>query len=101
MRTSTSARRRLDAAEDVPRLSRAQLQARDHIAELEARLADVTRCLEAAERGREESRVGLVAAEDALRATQLKLERIEATRSWRMTAPLRGAMGRLRRLFRR
>lgn len=77
------------------------MQVRARITELEARLADVTRCLEDAERGREEARVALVAAEDSRRAAQVKLERIEATRSWRLTAPVRGAMGWVRRMFRR
>jgi len=85
----------------APRVSRAEVQLRARVVELEARLADVTRCLEAAERGGEEARCALAGSEQARHAAVLKVGSIEATRSWRSTAPLRRVGGRVRRLLRR
>lgn len=68
----------------------AQLQAR--VAELEARVSEITRCLEAAE---SEAELARRRAADAERT----LEMVRATRTWRMTGPLRSGMGRLRHML--
>ena len=64
------------------------------VAEVEARLAEVTRCLEAAE-----NTAALRAA--ALDVAERKFDAIATSKSWRMTGPLRSGATRIRRLFRR
>lgn len=65
---------------------------RARVDELEARLTEVTRCLEVAENTADAARL---AARDA----EQTLEMIKATRSWQMTVPLRSGMGRVRRML--
>ena len=93
-----------------PTASRAEARLRGQVAELEARLADVARCLEDAEQRAAEllavsERVRQLEAElAAARAetdrVRLELERrhaaITSSRSWRMTGPLRSAARRAR-----
>jgi hypothetical protein len=74
---------------------RAEAQLRARVAELEARLADVGRCLEAAE-SRAADRLALQAELDL---AWHRLAVIEASRSWRLTRPLRSGMARVRRLL--
>jgi hypothetical protein len=68
----------------------AQLRAR--VDELEARVTEITRCLEVAEHAADHARLAASQAE-------LTMETIRATTTWRMTAPLRSGMGRVRRIF--
>jgi hypothetical protein len=72
--------------------SRTEAQLRERVAELEARLAAVTRCLEAAENAADQARA-------ATRHAEQTLETIRATTSWKLTAPLRTGMGRVRRML--
>ncbi len=82
-----SARRRASA----PR-SRDEARLRERVAELEARLTEVTRCLEDAENRADH-------AGAAARQAEQTLETIRATTSWKLTAPLRTGMGRVRRML--
>ena len=84
-----SARRRTP-----PPQSRVEAQLRWQVAEVEARLAEVTRCLEAAENA------AAVRAE-ALEQWERRFDAIATSKSWRMTGPLRSGARRIRRLFRR
>jgi hypothetical protein len=77
-----------------PPQSRVEAKLRARVDELEARVSEITRCLEGAEHAAE------VARSEARQAQQT-LEMIKATRSWQMTAPLRSGMGRVRRMLRR
>jgi len=82
-----------------PPANRAEGRLRFEVAELQARLAEVTRCLEAAENRTAE----VVRARDELAAAAADLDRrmavIVASRSWRMTGSLRAVGRRLRSLF--
>jgi len=82
---------------EPPAASRTEAQLRARVAELEAQLTEVARCLEAAENRAAE----LLAVHDALREAERKLAVIRATRSWRFTAPVRIVGQRVRRLLRR
>jgi hypothetical protein len=77
-----------------PPRSRTEVQLQARIAELEARVADITRCLEAAEQ-RAVERVGQ--ADAARLEAERVLAVIASSRSWRMTSLLRGTMERVRR----
>ena len=90
-----SGQRRSAGRREPPAASRTEAQLRARVAELEAQLADVARCLEAAENRAAE----LLAARDALREAERKLAVISATRSWRLTAPVRIVGQRVRRLL--
>lgn len=96
-----------------PAASRAEAQLRGQAADLEARLDEVTRCLEDAEHRAAEllalsERVKQLEAQlTAARAesdrVRLELERrhaaITSSRSWRLTGPMRSAANRARDLF--
>jgi hypothetical protein len=84
-----SARRR-----KTPPQSRVEAQLRWRVAEVEARLAEVTRCLEAAENA------AAVRAE-TIRVWERKFDAIATSKSWRMTGFLRSGARRIRGLFRR
>jgi hypothetical protein len=60
--------------------------------ELEARVTEITRCLEVAEHAADEARI-------AARQAEQTIETIRGTRSWQMTAFMRSAMGRVRRIL--
>jgi predicted RNase H-like nuclease (RuvC/YqgF family) len=93
--------------------SRAEGQLRGRVADLEARLADLARCLEDAEQRAAEllavsERVRqleaqLTEAKSESERVRLDLERrhaaITSTRSWRLTEPLRSAANRIRDLL--
>jgi hypothetical protein len=89
-----SGQRRSTGRREPPAASRTEAQLRARVAELEAQLTDVARCLEAAENRAAE----LLAVHDALREAERKLAVIKATRSWRFTAPVRTVGQRVRRL---
>ena len=77
-----------------PPQSRVEAQLRWRVAEVEARLAEVTRCLEAAENA-------AAVRADALDEWERRFDAIATSKSWRMTGPLRSGARRIRRLFRR
>jgi chromosome segregation ATPase len=104
-----SAARRQPAAD-----GRTEAQLRERVVGLEARVAEVTRCLEAAEnraaelaatqqrmRSMQERVQSIEAERDLLRARIDELERklrvITTSRSWQMTKHARSAMSRVRR----
>jgi hypothetical protein len=87
----------------APPASRVEAQLRARVVELEARLVEVTRCLEAAEheadlaRGAaKEARIVADDVERAHRRTEDRLAVICASRSWRITSPLRSGMRSMR-----
>jgi hypothetical protein len=91
--------RRAGVALQPPRPSRTEVQLRARVAELEARLADVTRCLESAENRAAE----LLAMREQVVSVQADAERrlaeLANSNSWRMTKPLRSARAWIRRVF--
>ena len=89
---TTSAPLRSPRRSPSPPASRVEAQLRARVDELEARLTEVTRCLEVAEGAADAARL---AARDA----EQTLETIKGTRSWQMTAPMRSGMGRVRRML--
>ena len=82
-----TARRRATA----PR-SRVEAQLRARVDELEARVTEITRCLEVAEHAGDQART-------AARQAEQTIETIRGTRSWKMTAFMRSAMARVRRIL--
>src|SRR5947209_16421502 len=72
--------------------SRVEAQLRARVDELEARVTEITRCLEAAEHAADQARI-------AARQAEQTIETIRGTTSWRLTAPMRSAMGRIRRIL--
>jgi hypothetical protein len=81
------------ALRDPPPGSRTETQLRARVAELEAQLVDLSRCLADAENRAAE----LVAVRAELDTVQRNLAVIAASRSWRLTAPLRSGMRDVRR----
>lgn len=82
--------------------SQAEARLRAHAAQLEARLLEVTHCLEQAEQRSAEVltlRDQLQRYENALRAAEQKHVALTNTRSWRLTEPLRSGMGWSRRVL--
>ena len=86
-------RRLATAGAEAPAADHTEAQLRARIAMLEAQLAEVASCLENAEtRGAE-----LLAVRARVTALEAKIAVINATRSWRYTAPLRVGGRYLRR----
>jgi len=79
------------------RSSRGQVEAqlRAHVVELEARLTEVTRCLQAAE-NRASALLEMTARAEA--AERMVAVLVDSS-SWRLTGPLRWTMQRIRRSF--
>ncbi|MGI8428712.1 MAG: hypothetical protein ACR2OB_05275 [Solirubrobacteraceae bacterium] len=89
-------------ADSLPQ-TRDHAQLHAHLQQLEARLAEVTGCLDAAEtRGAEllSTQAYVQTLEAELHRLQRKLAAVEDSRSWRMTAPLRTGLRRVRDLLR-
>lgn len=72
--------------------SRVEAQLRGRVDELEARVTEIARCLEVAEHAADEAR-------SATRHAEQTIETIRGTTSWRLTAPMRSAMARVRRIL--
>ena len=80
-------------AEPHEAAGRTEAQLRARVRQLEAALEDAGRCLEDAERRAAE----LLAARAEIQDLQRRLGVIATSRTWRLTAPLRSAMARVRR----
>ncbi len=93
---ASSANDRLRGHLEPGATSRSEAQLRSKLAELDARLAEVTRCLEAAETRAAEVASAKGEIEAQLRRLERRLAVIVSSRSWRMTRPLRTS-GRLMR----
>jgi phage shock protein A len=76
----------------TPAASRVEAQLRARVEELETRVTEITRCLEVAEHAADEAR-------SAARHAEQTIETIRGTTSWRLTAPMRSAMARVRRIL--
>lgn len=83
---------RVGTPEPSPLDGRGETQLRARVAELEAQLVEIARCLEDSE-ARAADAVALRADFETVMGT---LRRMEASRSWRLTRPMRSAIGRLR-----
>jgi hypothetical protein len=87
-------------SQEQPADAGTEIRLRARIEQLETALLDAARCLEDAERRAAE----VLAMERELgpaRVAVRKLEVIEASRSWRLTTPLRRYAARARRLLKR
>jgi hypothetical protein len=79
--------------------NRSEAQLRFEVVELEARLAEVSRCLQGAEERAAEAAYAREELAAVLADTELRLAVIINSRSWRLTGPLRSIGRRLRTLF--
>jgi hypothetical protein len=97
---SVEVRRAVPAPSKGAPASSQEAQLRARIAQLEAALADSGRCLEDAEQraGRLlEAQARIRTLEDDLAVLERTLKAVAASKSWRLTAPLRRLLARTRR----
>lgn len=93
---ASSSNHRPTVFREPPATSRSEAQLRFRVSELEARLAEVTRCLEAAENRTAEVQTEV---ESVKVEAGRQLAVIFDSKSWRLTEPLRSAGRRIRSLI--